>query len=88
MLQEDKTFTFRFSLEASFPEDYDGELDNYAWVQEWERMVKPELLRIIFESLRKHPSWSAHVRNRGLSPRDEIEIALVKDFSKPSLGLS
>lgn len=88
MLQEEKRFNLRFSLEASFPDDYEGELDNHAWVQEWERLVKPELLRVIFESLRRHPSWAAHVRNRGLSPLDEIEIALAKDFSKPSLGLS
>jgi len=88
MFHEEKTFTLRFSLEASFPEQYEGELDNYAWAQEWERLVKPELLRVIFDSLRRHPSWTAHVRNRGLSPLDEIEIALTKDFSKPSLGLS
>nr|MBI3614603.1 hypothetical protein [Nitrospirota bacterium] len=88
MFQEEKTFSFRFSLEAAFPDDYEGELDNQAWVQEWERLVKPELLRAIFDSLRRHPSWSAHVRNRGLSPLDEIEISLARDFSKPSLGLS
>jgi hypothetical protein len=87
MFQEEKSFTLRFSLEASFPDEYEGELDNHAWVQEWERLVKPELIRVLFESLRKHPSWAAHVRNRGLSPLDEIEIALTKDFSKPSLGL-
>ncbi len=88
MFQEDKSFNFRISLEANFPEDYAGEEDNYAWLQEWERLVKPELLKVLFDSLRRHPSWSAHVRNRGLSPLDEIEIALVKDFSKSPLPLS
>jgi hypothetical protein len=88
MFQEEKSFTFRISLEANFPEDYEGEADNYAWLQEWERLVKPELLKVLFDSLRKHPSWSAHVRNRGLSPLDEIEIAMVKDFSINPLGLN
>ena len=87
MFQEEKTFTLRFSLEASFPEDYEGEEDNARWTQDWERLVKPELLRVIFDALRKHPNWAAHIRNRGLSPLDEIEIALTKDVTKSSLRL-
>ena len=55
--------------------------DNYAWLQEWDKEIKPELLRLIFDSLRRHPSWSVHVRNRGLSPLDEVEIAMVRDFN-------
>jgi hypothetical protein len=88
MIQEEKSFTFRISLEANFPDDYEGNEDNYAWLQEWEQLVKPELLRVLFDSLRRHQTWSAHVRNRGLSPLNEIEIALVKDFPKNSLRLS
>lgn len=83
MFQEEKTFTFRFNLEALFPEDYEGDEDDYAWLRDWEVRVKPELLKTIFESLRRYPSWTVHVRNRGKSPSDEIEVAMVKDFSKP-----
>ena len=82
MFQEEKEFNLRFSLEANFPEDYEGEEDEYAWLKEWETRVKPELLKTIFDSLRRHPAWIVHVRNRGLSPNDEIEIAMVKDFTK------
>ncbi len=82
MYQEEKTFTLRFSLEASFPEDYDGEADHEGWVREWEALIKPDVLKTVFESLRQHPAWSAHIRNRGKSPADEIEIVLTKDFSK------
>ena len=83
MYQEEKTFTLRFSLEASFPNDYEGEEENQAWVQEWEARIKPDLLKTLFESLRQHRSWQTYVRNRGKSPADEIEIVLAKDFSKP-----
>ena len=86
MFQEEKTFNLRFSLEASFSDDYEGEQDNYAWLKEWEQGVKPDLLKAVFECLRRHPAWTAHVRNRGLSPLDEIEIAMVKDLSKTPLG--
>ena len=82
MFQEEKTFNLRFSLEASFPEDYEGPEDDYAWLKDWDGQVKPELLKIIFDALRRHPAWGVHVRNRGLSPNDEIEIAMLKDFTK------
>jgi hypothetical protein len=83
MYQEEKTFTLRFSLEASFPDNYEDEEDNQAWVREWEARIKPDLLKVLFESLRRHRSWQTHVRNRGKSPADEIEIVLARDFSKP-----
>ena len=84
MYQEEKTFTLRFTLEASFPDDYDGEEDRHAWVQDWESRIKPHLLKTLFESLRQRPAWKSHVRNRGVSPADEIEIVLSRDFSTPA----
>ena len=83
MYQEEKSFTLRFSLEASFPDDYEEEEDNQAWMREWEARIKPDLLKVLFESLRQHKSWQTHIRNRGKSPADEIEIVLARDFSKP-----
>jgi hypothetical protein len=83
MYQEEKTFTLRVSLEASFPDDYEGEEDNQAWMHEWETRIKPDLLKVLFESLRQHRSWQTHIRNRGKSPEDEIEIVLERDCSTP-----
>jgi hypothetical protein len=84
MYQEEKTFVLRFSLEASFPDDYEGEDDHLAWVQEWESNIKPDMLKQVFDSLRRHPAWMSHVRNRGLASTDEIEIVVARDFSKPA----
>jgi len=78
MYQEDKTFNLRFHLEAQFPENYEGDEDNLGWLHDWETRVKPDLLKIIFSELRKYPSWSAHVRNRGMAAADEVEIAVIK----------
>ena len=83
MYQEEKTFVLRFSLEASFPDEYDGDSDHMTWLQEWEADIKPVMLKQVFEALRKHPAWTSHVRNRGLASTDEIEIVLARDFSKP-----
>ncbi len=82
MYQEEQTFALQFTLEASFPDDYEGEEDGKAWVQEWEVHIKPQMIRLVFESLRKHQGWTAHIRNRGVSPTDEIEVVLARDFSK------
>ncbi|WP_455244031.1 hypothetical protein [Petrachloros mirabilis] len=83
MYHEEKSFTLKFSLEAAFPDDYDGDEDSLAWTREWEAHIKPQVLKQVFESLRQHHAWSSHIRNRGLSPTDEIEIVMTRDFSKP-----
>lgn len=83
MHQEEKTFTLRFSLEARFPDDYEGDEDHHAWLRTWEARIKPEMIKAVFESLRRTPDWTAHTRNRGKSPDDEIEVVLERDFSTP-----
>lgn len=84
MLKEEKTFTLRVTLEARFPPDYEGDDDEYAWLHDWETRMKPDLLKTVMASLRAAPSWSAHVRNRGMAATDEVEIALIKDFDAES----
>lgn len=83
MYQEEKTFLLRFTLEASFPEEYAGDEDEQNWVREWEGRIKPQLIKTVFESLRQYGGWASHIRNRGASPTDEIEIVVSRDFSKP-----
>jgi hypothetical protein len=84
MVREEKVFALRFTLEAVFADDYEGDEDEYAWLKEWEHRLKPALLKLIFDTLRKDSAWKAHVRNRGASSLDEIEIVLVKEFKKES----
>ena len=83
MYQEDRTFTLRFTLEARFPDDYEGDDDHHAWLRTWESRMKPELIKAVFESLRRAPHWTVHTRNRGKSPEDEVEVVLERDFSPP-----
>lgn len=88
MYQEETSFTIRFSLEANFSEDYEGDEDALAWVRDWDTRVKPDVMKAIFQTLRQFPEWAAHIRNRGKAATDEIEIALIKDFSRSSDGSS
>jgi hypothetical protein len=84
VVREEKVFCLRFTLEAVFADDYEGDEDEYTWLKEWEHRIKPALLKLIFDTLRKDTAWKAHVRNRGASSLDEIEIVLVKEFKKES----
>jgi len=77
---EEQTFNLRFSLEANFPEGYDAEEDERVWLREWEQLIKPQVMKAVFTSLREHPEWTARIRNRGMSQEDEIEIALSKEY--------
>ena len=86
MFQEEKTFNLRFALEAKFPDDYEGDEDGQMWVKEWEQRLKPELVKLVFDYLRRHPAWTVHVRNRGASSLDEIEIAMERAFTGPGTG--
>ena len=86
MFQEEKTFNLRFALEAKFPDDYEGDEDGQMWVKEWEQRLKPELVKMVFDYLRRHPAWTVHVRNRGTSSLDEIEIAMERAFIGPGTG--
>jgi hypothetical protein len=43
--------------------------------------MKGEVIKAVFAALRRHPSWTAHVRNRGVSAADEIEIVVVQTMS-------
>ena len=75
------TFNLRFSVSAHIPveswddEDFEGD----EWLNEWEGLVKPGLVREVFTYLRKFEGWNCHIRNRGVSPTDEIEIVVRKE---------
>lgn len=75
---EDRTFLLRFTLEARFPDDYDGDEDGFAWTRQWEGAVKADVLKAVFGALRRHPEWTAHVRNRGASAQDEVEVVVTR----------
>ena len=86
MESRDHTFMLRFSLTASIPDACweDDDFEGVEWLNEWEAAVKPGLIRAVFDHLRSFPDWEAHVRNRGLSPVDEIEIVVERRFPEPA----
>lgn len=86
MYQEEQSFNLRFSLEASFPDKYDGEDDELAWLRQWETQIKPDIVKSLFKTLEQYPEWAMRFRNRGMTATDEIEVVLEKSYSDPALN--
>lgn len=84
-MTSEKTFNLRFSLTTEIPDALldDDEFDERAWLAEWENAVKPRLIRVLFSELRSFPEWEARVRNRGISPEDEVEIVVTRKYDAP-----
>lgn len=84
-MASEKTFNLRFSLTAEIPEALyeDDDFDETAWLREWETTLKPHLIRLLFTGLRSFPQWDARVRNRGVSPEDEVEVVVTRRYDPP-----
>jgi hypothetical protein len=79
---DEHTFLLRFSLHAETPEEAweDEDFEGDEWLNEWEGQIKPGLVRAVFSYLRQFEGWNFHLRNRGISPLDEIEIVVKKEW--------
>lgn len=84
MQSEERTFLLRFSVRAEIPELLleDDEFDERAWFEEWERELKPLVVRAVFQAVRGRPQWAAHVRHRGASTVDEVEVVVERAFER------
>lgn len=76
------SFRLRFSLEIEISDERleDDDFDENAWRPEWERAVKPRVVRAVFDALRERPEWTAHVRNRGAAADDEVEVVVRRTY--------
>ncbi len=81
----EESFLLRFSLEVQISEACldDDDFDETAWRAQWERGLKPRVVRAVFDALRESPDWTSHIRNRGVSTDDEIEIVVRREFGGP-----
>jgi len=82
MQSDEHGFRLRFSVRADIPSAAldDDDFDERAFLAEWERGLKPEVVRAVFQVLRAAPGWTAHVRNRGAASDDEIEIVVERTY--------
>ena len=69
MYKEEESFNLRFSLEAKFPDGYEGEDDERVWLNQWEKEVKPDIVKSIFQTLERFPGWAARWGRSGWKQR-------------------
>jgi hypothetical protein len=74
--REETTWTIRIEAEARFDDDYDGDMDGYAWRERFHREVQPRIMAALFRELNALPEWKVRPGNRGLSSHDEVLVHL------------
>ncbi|MDG2305321.1 MAG: hypothetical protein P8R42_11855 [Candidatus Binatia bacterium] len=82
------SFLLRFSLEVEIADEQldDDDFDEASWRAEWERAVKPRIVRAVFDALRETPEWTSHIRNRGAPTDSEIEVVVSRTYGGRDVG--
>jgi hypothetical protein len=68
---EEKTFTLRLELRCTFPDDYDGDQDGYAWAGEVAPLAA-EIVQAATAALRRRGDWQVRAANRGRPEEEEV----------------
>jgi hypothetical protein len=74
--REEGRFIVRLDLSAEFGDDYEGDDDGYAWLERWRERVRPQVVRAVFDALRKDPAFEVVAAPRGVSPDEEVDISV------------
>jgi hypothetical protein len=74
---EAREFTLRLEVRCSFPEDYEGDQDGYAWSEEL-RAIAADVVSAAAAAAARRPGWSVRGGNRGRSSEDEVTLVLEK----------
>lgn len=87
MYREEATWTIRIEAAAGFDDDYDGDLDGFAWRERQFRELQTTLLGAVMRALASAPGWRVRTGNRGLSSSDELLVHVELDVdSEAQLG--
>jgi len=71
---EERDFTVRLDLRCTFEEGYDGELDGFAWLREFQDRIAPRVVEAAVRAIRAHPGWTVRPGNRGRALEDEVTL--------------
>src|SRR5215467_6050412 len=74
--REEGRFVIRLELFAEFDDEYEGDDDGNAWLEDWRVAIRPRVVRAVFDALRADKRFEAVPVSRGAAPEDEIEIAV------------
>jgi hypothetical protein len=76
---EERDFTLRLDLRCTFEDSYEGELDGYAWLREFQDRVLPGVVDAAVRAIRVHPGWAVRPGNRGRAIEDEVSLVVERE---------
>ena len=78
---EDKEFTFRIEFRAAYADDYEGDDDGNAWVDQT-RPITAEMMHALAAVVQRHQGWTVRPANRGRSTDDEVTLIVEKSYDR------
>lgn len=84
--REESSWTIRIEASAEFDEDYQGELDGYAWRERLFHDLKRRVASAVLNELASAGGWRVRTGNRGLPASDELLIHLEVDLAAEDAG--
>ena len=76
---EERDFTLRLDLRCTFEDGYEGELDGYVWLREFQDRVLPGVVDAAVRAIRAHPGWAVRPGNRGRAIEDEVSLVVERE---------
>jgi hypothetical protein len=84
--REEVTWTIRIEAAAEFDDNYDGDLDGYAWREQHFRELQNRATAAVLRALAGVPGWRVRTGNRGLPATDEVLVHVELDTDSEALA--
>lgn len=75
---EEREFSLRLVFRCEFPEDYEGDLDGYAWAARDVPTLTAACVRAAAGAVRAHGGFRVVATNRGRPAEDEVTLELTR----------
>ena len=75
---EEREFTVRFAVRCTFPDDYEGEADGFAWWADFAPMAA-EIVQAAAQIVARRPGWKVRPANRGRPAEEEVTLVVERD---------
>jgi len=75
---EERDFTLRLSVRCTFPDDYEGEADGFAWWTEFDA-IRAEIVQAATQMVARRPGWTVRPANRGRPADEEVTLIVERE---------
>jgi hypothetical protein len=74
--REERSYSIDVHLVAEFDDAYEGDDDGFVWHEQFEALLKPQLVAAVTQALKGHPRFSLLPAPRGKDPERTLELEL------------